>query len=353
MRQRKTYRITAFISILMILIAVLGFVFLEQFKIGIMHVYARQQDAYVKLVLDQINLKKDGSGEYMINDIISTLDSSNKRYWTLAEDNSLIFVKNVQETNRYKGFTTKTFFSTEEGMEFVDDLKLNYISHSFVEMEGEEYIVSGTRFSYNGREYTISLMTDRDVVLEENAFLAADIMLRVVLVSFLLLSFFTLIGLSHGRIKLEKELAIKDDHIKELNQTVARLNHRITRHDMFHPRWNIYQESVFDSFIDGFDKKGVSEYGICFLRFENEEKKTEFLKDAFVYLDRKVLRFQMDEYPLIIFLLYINMGKSEMERSMEHFYISDSEIMGMESAGNKDEVMNAYHRFCDMAGDEQ
>ncbi len=353
MKQRKTFVTTIGIAVVMVVLTLIGYYYLNQFRNGILQVYARQQDAFVKLVLDQINLHKSEGDKEVITDIIATLDSSNSRYWTLSEDNSILFIKNIQETNRYKGFTPKTYFSTEEGMSFLDDLKLNHVSHTIFEIDGQVYVISGTLFNFGGHEYNLALMTDRDVILEENTFLAADIMIRVVIFGLLLLGLFAFLGMTYVIIGLENEIDQKDAQLSEEKKTVAKLNHRITRHDMFHPRWNLYQESVFDTFIDGFDKRGITDYRICFLKFKTEEKRNAFLEDACVYLDRKVLRFQMDAEPLVIFLLFINYDRDEVRLAFSHFYLSDDEIITNSLAHTREEAMKLYRQGCAMAEGEK
>ncbi len=66
-------------------------------------IYATQQDNYVQLVLDQINLQENGTEESIISDIIETLDSGNTHYWTLSKEENILFVKNVTETRQISG----------------------------------------------------------------------------------------------------------------------------------------------------------------------------------------------------------------------------------------------------------
>ncbi len=345
MKHGRLYKIAFALSIILIMIMLVGFFFVGQFKTGILQVYARQQDAYVKLLLDQINLLGEDATTEDITLILSTMDSSNTKYWTLSEDDNIIFVKNIQETNRYKGFSTATFFASESGLDFLNEMKLNYVSHSFVNLDGETYVVSGTVFSFNERGYTLCLMTDKDMIVEENAFLSADIMIRIILAVMCIMAVFSMQVMGHICETKEKELNSVIKHNTELNQTIAKLNHRITRHDMFHPRWNLYQESVLDSFIEGFENKGVSDFGFCLLSFTSEESRNEFLEDAFVYLDRKVLRFQLDEDPLMLLLLFINFDEEMIKNSMEHFYLSDRSIAGIRITKEGEDAMQVFHNM--------
>ena len=44
----------------------------------------------------------------MIEKVLSSLDASSNKYWTLSENQELLFVKDVTETNKYKGFRENT-----------------------------------------------------------------------------------------------------------------------------------------------------------------------------------------------------------------------------------------------------
>lgn len=74
---------------------------------SVLEIYAGQQDAYVQLVLDQINLQANRSDDEIITEILGSLDSSSGKYWTLSKEQALLFVKDVMETNRYKDLPLK------------------------------------------------------------------------------------------------------------------------------------------------------------------------------------------------------------------------------------------------------
>ena len=66
---------------------------LQRYEDGILDVCATQQDAYVQLVLDQINLKDNRNDEQIIKEILETMDASSNHYWTFSKDQSMLFVK--------------------------------------------------------------------------------------------------------------------------------------------------------------------------------------------------------------------------------------------------------------------
>ena len=66
---------------IIIIVGVLAWVGNQQMKSyedSILSIYAEQQDAYVQLVLDQINVLDDRSDEEIVTKILGSLDASNE-----------------------------------------------------------------------------------------------------------------------------------------------------------------------------------------------------------------------------------------------------------------------------------
>lgn len=76
----KRHPILIITTICVVAAAALGglitYILIGRYEKGIIEVCATQQDAYVQLVLDQINLKDNRDDEEIINDILKTMDSS-------------------------------------------------------------------------------------------------------------------------------------------------------------------------------------------------------------------------------------------------------------------------------------
>ncbi len=129
---------------------------LDTYEKGVLDVYANQQDGYVQLVLEQIRLtEKRGGTEAQIEEILGTLDASTNRYWTLSRQSSLIFVKDVMETNRYQGFTTASYYQTVSAKEFVDTLVQDEVTHDTIQIGSQSYIASGARFHFRNVPYRV------------------------------------------------------------------------------------------------------------------------------------------------------------------------------------------------------
>ena len=82
-KKKKKYISVTLILILMAVIvaglAGLTFFEMQRYEDGLIDVCATQQDSYVQLVIDQINLKENRSDQEIIENILSTLDSSSNR----------------------------------------------------------------------------------------------------------------------------------------------------------------------------------------------------------------------------------------------------------------------------------
>ena len=92
---------------------------IANFEAGMLDVCATQQDAYVQLVLDQINIKSNRDNEEIITEILGSLDASSNKYWTFSKNEAMVFVKDVLETNKYQGFTTATYYVSESAKAFL------------------------------------------------------------------------------------------------------------------------------------------------------------------------------------------------------------------------------------------
>lgn len=156
--------------------------------------------------------------------ILGSLDASSRKYWTLTKNKALLFVKDVTETNRYKGLTSNTFFSGDSANDFLQNLAVNKVSHKIIQMGDDRYVASGVIFGYNGARYTICLLTNDTVILDNNSFMASKIGLSVFvngILIVLLLSTMVFSILSDIR---KNKLAKMKAHTEELNRIVERQN---------------------------------------------------------------------------------------------------------------------------------
>lgn len=212
-----------------VFLGVLFSIEIKRYEKGILDVCAVQQDGYVELVVDQINLNKKRSDTQIINDILGTLDSSGQQYWTFSKGEDILFVKNVLETNEYKGLSADTYYDSESAAEFIDSLKNSEIRHSVITVQGETYIASGEAFKYRGEEYHLVLLTDTAVILGNNTYLEARTAMTTTFL--LVLAALTLIPmvLATRYRKLEKAKADADAELEGRNRALVKLNETVQR----------------------------------------------------------------------------------------------------------------------------
>ena len=195
MKQRAAKQFFALATIIALVLGIAvgyaGWLFIGRFEEGVLDVCADQQDAYVQLVLDQINLKENRDDEEIITGILSSLDASTNKYWTFSRDEAMLFVKDVLETNKYKGFTTATYYVSDSARKFLDDLEINRVIHRTINIEEKTYVASGVVFLYGNAEYRLCLLTNRDVLLDNNEFLRAEVNVGIV---FMIAVFLMVVG---------------------------------------------------------------------------------------------------------------------------------------------------------------
>ena len=282
---------------------------------GILDVCATQQDAYVQLVLDQINLKENRNDEEIISDILSTLDSSTNKYWTFSKDKDMLFVKDVLETNRYKGLTAISYYDSESAKEFMNSLKNNAVIHKSITVGEKEYVASGVAFKYNGEDYRLCLLTNKNVILNNNKFMEARIEL-IILVGFMLVVVLInsmLFARKQGQLK--EQIGEKLEIIDELQRTVGQLNELYSQKEHYDTRYQLWNKNLINEFTEKLINKGIDRAVAVKLHCMNEADKKEFFDKASVILDKKVLRFVINEKEIL--LLFIKTGKYFVQDNMK------------------------------------
>ena len=267
---------------------------IRSYERGILEIYAEQQDAYVQLVLDQINLNKVQGSEKVIMDIIDTLDSSSNKYWTLSQEQTLVFVKDVTETNKYKGFTTDTYYISQSAMEFIDSLTVNRVTHSMIEMGDRKYITSGVVFEFGGSEYQICLLTNPDAVLEQNVYLSARVNLSLMIG--VVLSGFLLIILTMARMvtKTQKELREEQETNRKLFLLIEEFNEQYALGDAYDVRKSLFCMDYFGLFYEKIRERDIRPVTFLLVKYKSEEAKAFFLQDSVLLLEKRIMRFKDD-----------------------------------------------------------
>lgn len=227
----STLRVTALFLILALIFGAVAYVFIGRYEDGVAELYADEQDEYVNMVRRQLQLHQDDLTAALMADTVGTLDNSDDRYWTLDDSRFLVFVKNVNETNEYKNFTSETFYDSPEARDFLGGLEEGRTRHAMITAGGISYIASGTILPYEGTDFRLCLLTDRKILMENNAYLSNKIYLGIaigVLLAVLVLSAIWF-ALRINRMADHLNQARQDQ--EDLRRNIEVLNTSLSNHD--------------------------------------------------------------------------------------------------------------------------
>ena len=320
-KQKKRINAWLVITIVLVFVAILAagsWLQLRRYEKGILSVYARQQDGYVQLVLDQINLQDNRENQEIVEDILATLDTSDSHYWTLSEKNSLIFVKDVLETNRFKGFTTETYYRSDSADEFLGALQENRVTHAIIEINDRQYVASGVIFSYNGSNYRMCLLSGVDSILDQNDYLNAKICLvLLVIIAFL----FIISGGVFLVIQAEgwyRKFAQSDKQNLELVKTVEELNREITKKMMYDSNSMAFKRNALPSLLQKIGQREVWPLEITLVKVPEGYRRRFFFSEAQVLFGDKTLNVIVDDtYVVVIDMQHLGMVASERKKQLE------------------------------------
>lgn len=285
---------------------------LNRYEAGLVEVCAVQQDSYVQLVLDQIRMRRDQKSRGEIEDILGSMDASSNKYWTFSRRQDMLFVKDVLETNKYKGFTTATYYVSDSARSFLEDIRVDRVSHAGIFIEDREYIASGGAFEYQGDVYRLCLLTNRSVLLDNNVFLGAKTELCALAAGMLLLFLFVPVLLAGKVRRLQLRGDRQDEAIEMLNQSLDRMNKFFSERDLHDTRRSLWSKEALPAFIAKLRARKAYPLSLALLRCSGETAARELLALASVALDRTVLRFTLDGN--VIGLLFV---QCDLERALE------------------------------------
>lgn len=300
---------------------VIGIWIVSRYEDSVLEIYAEQQDAYVQLVLDQINIQPNRTDEEIVQNILGSLDASNQKYWTLDKEKTLLFVKNVLETNRYKGYQETTFYESDTASKFMKGLKKNHVTHEIIEVDGNKYVASGVVFTYKKTDYGICLLTDETMIMDNNAFLSSKIGTAIY---YLLL----VVVLLLVTMMLLKVLDTRDQEIKRLtkrtesqNIEIQQLESQVKYMDCYHTRWSLFEGKIMDTFVRKIERRGVRPVSFIRIDLHGPKRKESFLEQSQLLLDEQVIRFSVDEYKIVLVFM-----KYRMEEAQQAMKILDQRL---------------------------
>lgn len=302
---------------------------MNEMEKGVLDVCATQQDAYVQLVLDQINLKDNRDDEEIINEILSTLDTSSNKYWTFSKDRSMLFVKDVIETNRYKGITTVSYYNSDSAKEFLESLRTDRVIHKNITINNKDYVASGVAFSYNNDEYRLCLLTNKNVILNNNRFMTARIEM-IILIGFIMIMLLVVSMLFARKLEtVSKSADEKDASIRQLQSTVGHLNELLSQKEHYDTRYQLWSIDVLKEFLGKLKMKNVRMAVAAKIDCYNEQFRNDFLDRACVVLDKKVLRFVLGDTNIL--LVYVQCSEDMARNSLGALLNSGVRLDGIET----------------------
>lgn len=276
---------------------------MNEMEKGILDVCATQQDAYVQLVLDQINLKDNRDDEEIINEILSTLDTSSNKYWTFSKDRSMLFVKDVIETNRYKGLTAVSYYDSDSAKDFLNSLQTDRVIHKNITINNKDYVASGVAFRYNNDEYRLCLLTNKNVILNNNRFMTVKIEMLIIIGSIMMVLMVVSMLFARKLETVSRSVDEKEASIRQLQSTVGHLNELLSQKEHYDTRYQLWSIDVLREFLGKLIMKNVRTAVAAKIHCQNENFRDDFLNRACVVLDKKVLRFVLGDMDIL--LLYV------------------------------------------------
>ena len=309
---------------------------INKYEEGVLEVCATQQDAYVQLVLDQINLKSNRDDEQIINDILGTMNSSSNKYWTFSKNQSILFVKDVLETNRYKGVTTATYYESESATEFLNNLQNNRVTHDFIEIDENSYVASGVTFEYKNQSYKLCLLTGRNAIMDNNSYMQIKIQMETYVVVLLLVLIVTAMLLAHSMRNLQEKLNNSEKTAARLNQMITKMNKRLLEKDLHDTRNNVWKKEAIMPFMYKIIKRDI--YPVTFMHIScmNMQERDKFVARANYILDKNVLRFIYDDTDVV--LVFIGINKRHARQNLQLLVDNGTEIAFVYSVKGKADV---------------
>ena len=353
LKKKSLLAVTGIMTAILIVVIFVTWRALERYEQGIIDVCATQQDSYVQLVVDQINLKENRSNEEIVQNILSTMDASTNRYWVFSQDQALLFVKDTLETNKYQSFKTDYYYTEKSSAAFVNSLRLNVVQHADIIVNDKEYVASGVKFNYGGKEYKMCLLTNRSVLLDNNYFLGAKVEFCVLLFGvYFLLYIIPIIAVSAFN-RLVGKLEDSEKENSTLNGKLVKLNHKLdnvgyeeTPGALVDKRIEDIQQDMFDiSYAPDFiSRMNDSTYpvGFSLFAYADDEGRKQLASALNTVLDKRDVRFEDKENGMVaIISMKCDTAKLRTIGDID----TDSAYLGSDIINLSDHSVDVYRVF--------
>ena len=298
---------------------------LQRYEDGILDVCAAQQDAYVQLVLDQINLKDNRNDEQIIKEILETMDASSNHYWTFSKDQSMLFVKDITETNKYKGVTASTYYMSDSAKEFIDGLIQNKVVHKTININDNDYIASGVLFEYKNEPYRLCLLTQRGALLDNNSYLGVKTQMTTLFVVLLLIIVLVPMLMAYYIRHMLFKMDVQKDTIDTVNRRLSKINQKLMESDLHDTRNNLWKQKAIIPFLEKITKREIYPVTFIHIKCRNIESRVKFIERAVYILDKNVLRFTYEDNDIV--LIFVGMNRKHSKQSLQLLMENSMQIM--------------------------
>lgn len=206
---------------------------LAHYEDNLLEVFAEQQDQYVQLAIDQIELFESQKEDDMVENVLQSIVGDDSQYWTFAKDNRLLFVKDASNSNRYRGLTQGSYFDSDSAQQFIQGLAGGRVSHAIIDVAGNQYIASGAAFEHDKKSYALCLLTGKHVVTDDNDYLAARVNLGVIIAVTLIVFILALVAMAVHNDRQRKRLREAEKTSEQLQLKIESLGKELLRLDGF------------------------------------------------------------------------------------------------------------------------
>lgn len=174
----RSITLTVLFSVIMMIAFVTYSIYqLSDYEKGMTEIFAEEQDGYVALVAEEA--RRGSPVLESAEKAIGILDSSNKQYWTMDNKDTILYIKNVTESNAYRDVEPEKYYHSKSARKFLKSISDTYITHSTIEIDGKKYIASGTLVKTPKQSIRLILLSDYKILFSNNDYLSKKIYLQI------------------------------------------------------------------------------------------------------------------------------------------------------------------------------
>ena len=221
MNKRIVTRTVLVSVVFMIAFSVYAYFQLYKYEDGMAEIYAEEQDGYVALVADKIK-----SGDTVVaeaQETVELLKSADDHYWTLDNRNTILYIKNVTETNVYRNVSPNKYYKTKSARNFIENMMESEVNHKIIVIDDKKYIASGTIINVGGEKLRMILLTDYHILFTNNEYLSNKIYLEIAIIAVAIIFVVTLIMMAIYIGRQNDKIQGVIDENKKLSEKIERL----------------------------------------------------------------------------------------------------------------------------------